>query len=95
MKKIFLLILFVICISCNYKIKDKKQLTLNLMEGVWRLSEFYHVANGDTIIKDTTKIQHKIYLNGYVMWNASPDSNLSEWHGFGTYTYKNDTIIEV
>ena len=87
-----LFLLIVICISCNTKMNTKK---LNPMEGVWELSHFYHLANGDTLIIDTTKVQHKIYSNGYVIWNTDPAPNASEWHGYGTYTYKNDTITEI
>jgi len=87
--------LLLICISCNSTINNKKVKKLNQMEGVWELSEFYHLANGDTIITDTTKVQHKFYLDGHVIWNTDPAEDTSEWHGYGTYTYKNDTIIEI
>ena len=82
-------------VSCNSKMNNKKVENLNSMEGVWELTHFYHLANGDTLITDTSKIQHKIYLNGHVIWNVDPVPNSSEYHGYGTYTYKNDTIIEI
>ncbi|WP_108868647.1 hypothetical protein [Aquimarina aquimarini] len=85
------LLILLICISCN----DKNVEDLNPMEGVWELSHFYHLANGDTLITDTAKVQHKIYLNGHVIWNTDPAPDSSEWHGYGTYTYKNDTVIEI
>ncbi|WP_103867477.1 hypothetical protein [Aquimarina sp. I32.4] len=85
------LLILLICISCN----DKNVEDLNPMEGVWELSHFYHLENGDTLITDTAKVQHKIYLNGYVIWNTDPAPDSSEWHGYGTYTYKNDTVIEI
>ncbi|MFC2110105.1 hypothetical protein ACFLRU_05755 [Bacteroidota bacterium] len=90
----FLFLLSLIFISCSSTTNNKKNEKINSMEGVWELSQFYHLANGDTIIIDTTKVQHKIYLNGHVIWNTDPDKNSSEWHGYGTYSYKNDTIIE-
>ena len=89
-----LLFLLLVCISCNSTI-NKKVNKLKPMEGVWELSEFYHLANGDTIIMDTTKVQHKLYLDGHVIWNTDPAPDASEWHGYGIYTYKNDTIIEI
>jgi len=88
-------LLLLICISCNSKTTDKEIKKLNPIEGVWELSHFYHLANGDTLITDTSKVQHKIYLNGYVIWNTDPAPDASEWHGYGTYTYKNDTITEI
>lgn len=88
-----LLFLAVIITSCNSAINNKKN--LDPMKGVWELNQFYHLMNKDTLVSDTTKVQHKIYLNGYVIWNTNPASDSSEWHGYGTYTYKNDTIIEI
>ena len=28
------------------------------------------------------------------MWTSDPAPDSSEWHGYGTYTYKNDTLTE-
>lgn len=95
-KRISVLILFLLSIfiftfeSCESK-QNKK---LDPMEGVWELTHFYHTANGDTLIIDTKKTQHKIYLDGFVIWNVSPTSKTDEWHGFGTYSFSNDTITE-
>ena len=57
-------LLIIICISCNSTNTDKEIKKRNPMEGVWELSQFYHLANGDTLISNTNKVQHKIYLNG-------------------------------
>jgi len=65
------------------------------LEGVWELTHFFNLANGDTLITNTSKVQHKMYLNGHVIWNTNPAPDGSEWHGYGTYTFKNDTITEV
>ncbi|MCK4699157.1 MAG: hypothetical protein KAT38_02435, partial [Bacteroidales bacterium] len=64
------------------------------MEGVWEQTNYYFLANGDTIFTSDTRVQHKIYLDGYVMWTADPAPDSSEWHGYGTYTYKYDTLTE-
>ena len=80
--------------SCDSKAENKKVKYIDDMEGVWGLSVFYQLANGDTLITNTSKVQHKIYLDGYVIWNTNPAPDASEWHGYGTYSYKNDTIIE-
>ena len=57
------------------------------MEGVWELTYFYLTANSDTLILNTNKTQHKIYLDGFVIWNVSPSNKTNEWHRFGTYNY--------
>lgn len=62
--------------------------------GVWQQTKSYTIWNGDTVNYHENLNQHKIYLNGYFMWNADPDPDSVEWHGFGTYKYKNDTLIE-
>jgi hypothetical protein len=49
---------------------------------------------GDTLVTIDTLVQHKIFLDGYVMWTRNPAIDSSEWHGYGTYTYKNDTLTE-
>ncbi|WP_405293529.1 hypothetical protein [Algibacter sp. Ld11] len=87
----YLILISLISMSCNSRTNEKK---IETMEGVWELSEFYHLANGDTLLIDTTKVQHKIYLDGHVIWNTDPAQDASEWHGYGTYTFQNDTIIE-
>ncbi|WBX74737.1 hypothetical protein PG913_06115 [Tenacibaculum pacificus] len=91
----FITLILVFYFSCESKLNDKKNKKLDPMEGVWELTEFHHLKNGDTLITDKNKVQHKIYLNGYVMWNTNPASDSSEWHGYGTYTYKKDTVIEI
>ncbi|MBU3025845.1 hypothetical protein [Zobellia galactanivorans] len=83
-----------LCVCCNSLPDDKSAKTGHPIEGVWELSHFYHLANGDTLSVDTSKVQHKIYLEGHVIWNTDPAPDASEWHGYGTYTFKNDTITE-
>ena len=90
----YLALISIVSIACGSRINSKKAENFNTMEGVWELSEFYHLANGDTLIVDTSKVQHKIYLDGYVIWNTDPAPDATEWHAYGTYTYKNDTITE-
>ena len=98
--KVFINIIIVniflcLLISCDIDKKNKKTEKYGPLEGVWKLSEFYTLANSDTILKNFTKIQHKIYLNGHVIWNTDPDENGIDWSGYGKYTFKNDTITEI
>ena len=83
-----------ICISCNATSNPEKGSNSSAIDGVWELSYFYNLGNGDTLSVDTSKVQHKIYLDGHVIWNTDPAADASEWHGYGTYTFKNDTITE-
>lgn len=68
--------------------------TSNKIDGVWKQTAYYKLANNDTIQKNFSKIQHKIYLDGYVMWNSDAGSDNIDWHGYGKYSIKKDTIIE-
>lgn len=49
---------------------------------------------GDTVWEAPEQDAHKLYLDGYVMWNSEPDPDSGEWYGFGTYELRGDTIIE-
>ncbi len=90
---LIILLLIGICISCKTSSTIAKN--TDPIQGVWELNKFYHIGNGDTLMIDTTKVQHKIYLNGHVIWNTDPASDATEWHGYGTYTFENNTITEV
>jgi len=105
MKKYNYAVLFVLtitlstfCISCNLQsnegASDQDVLTVDPVEGVWELSNRYWVMEDDTIYADEVGVQHKIYLDGFVMWTADPSPDSSEWHGYGTYQLSNDTLIE-
>ena len=90
--------LFLICIACNQKNHTTaSNETIELddpMEGVWKLISYCRLANEDTTFKSENSNEHKIYLDGFVMWNHDPDPDSSEWHGFGTYTYNNGMVTE-
>ncbi|WP_405608063.1 hypothetical protein [Polaribacter sp. Asnod1-A03] len=90
--KIFKIIFFLgltIFISCNSKV-DKK----DPLEGVWEQTNFFRLKEKDTILKDNSKIQHKIYLDGFLIWNSDAAKDSVEWHAYGTYKLKNDTLVE-
>ncbi|WP_281990087.1 hypothetical protein [Aquimarina aggregata] len=81
--------------SCKQKSEHTSiHKTIDPLEGVWKQTNFYRLSNSDTIISDSTKVQHKIYLDGYVMWTSNATIDSLEWHGYGTYTYKSDTLTE-
>ncbi|WP_405562151.1 hypothetical protein [Polaribacter sp. Asnod6-C07] len=88
-KAIILSVFLGLLVSCNNKNNVQAPL-----KGVWKLDAFYTLANSDTIVKEYNKVQHKIYLNGHVLWNTDTDKNGVDWSGYGTYTFKNDTITE-
>ncbi|CAM4334112.1 hypothetical protein ZORO111903_14210 [Zobellia roscoffensis] len=87
-------LLLLVLSSCGSTSSTAEAKNATLIDGVWKLSHFYNLANGDTLITDTSKVQHKIYMDGHVIWNTNPAPDGSEWHGYGTYTFKNDTITE-
>lgn len=89
MMKSVLLLALLLCISCNSTMDKKDKL-----EGVWKQTNFFRLKEKDTILKDNSKTQHKIYLDGFFIWNSDADKDSVEWHGYGTYTFKNDTLVE-
>lgn len=90
-----ILLLVLLFVSCNNK-KENTAITeqKSNLEGVWEQTNFFRLADNDTILKDNSKIQHKIYLDGYLIWNSNAGTDSLEWHGYGTYTFKNDTLVE-
>lgn len=92
-KFLFLSLAIVLFASCNTQDNGKNQ-NQDPLQGVWKLDAFYTLANADTIVKNYNKVQHKMYLNGYLIWNADTDENGVDWSGHGTYSFKNDTITE-
>ena len=64
------------------------------MVGVWEQIQSCFLVNGDTVEFNNNSVHHKIYLDGYVIWNSDPAEDSSEWHGYGTYRFNNDTLIE-
>lgn len=89
--------LFLICISCSEKMYTGASMAIepeDPMEGVWELISYCRLTNEDTTFKSETSSEHKIYLDGYFMWNHNPDPDGSEWHGFGTYTFQDGMVTE-
>ena len=90
--------IFLFCIACNQKTDTTtSNETIELidpMKGVWEQTNFYQLMHGDTLVSIDNLVQHKVFLDGYVMWTRNPAIDSSEWHGYGTYTYKNDTLTE-
>lgn len=90
--------LFTFCIACVQQTEEGTSTTdirsVDPIEGVWELTGRYWVLDDDTIYADEIGVQHKIYFDGYVMWNSDPGPDSSEWHGYGTYEFSNNTLIE-
>ena len=87
-----------LCFACNQKTDTSVQSEIiepiDPMEGVWEQTKSYQIWHVDTLNFHDSLIQHKIYLDGYVMWNADPEPDSTEWHGFGTYKYDNGVLTE-
>ena len=95
-----LFLLFPLCIACNQQsdegIFNEQNQDVDLIEGVWELTNQFWVKDGDTLLlgPDEIPVKHKIYLDGYVIWTNEPSFDSLEWHGYGTYRLTNDTLIE-
>lgn len=94
----FFLALFLICMACNKNnqavVSKGSSEPHDPLEGVWELISYCRLANEDTTFKSENSTEHKIYLDGFVMWNHDPDPDGSEWHGFGTYTFEEGMVTE-
>jgi hypothetical protein len=97
---ILLFSLSLFCFACNQQ-SDNSSFNKNVpdsstIEGVWELTNHYWVKDGDTLYSepDLVGVQHKMYLDGYVMWIADPLPDSTEKHGYGTYQLNMDTLIE-
>ncbi|MEN8879998.1 MAG: hypothetical protein ABF311_07490, partial [Polaribacter sp.] len=71
-KFLFVSLIIVLLASCNTQVNSKNQ-NQDPLQGVWKLDAFYTLANSDTIVKNYNKVQHKMYLNGHVLWNTDTD----------------------
>lgn len=93
--KVLFLVGGLVFVSCSTKNKKSSAvIDTDKLEGVWEQTNYFRLSGTDTILKDDTKVQHKIYLDGYFMWNSEAREDMKEWHGYGSYTLKNDTLIE-
>ncbi|WP_075602919.1 hypothetical protein [Saccharicrinis aurantiacus] len=86
---------FIIIMVAYLLICCENKPTAKSIEGVWELTNFYRIKEADTILNISDKVQHKIYLDGHVIWNVSSGPDSTEWHGYGTYTFENDTLTEI
>ncbi len=68
----------------------------NELEGIWQLQEWKIVNQDDTSVVQHQSRQHKIYFQGYYMWNREVPYDSVEWHGFGIYEIQaDDTLMEM
>lgn len=77
------------------KIPDANDKGLN---GTWELVGFYNYK--DNVVVDSFKTnsgarQLKMYTDTKVMWCKHMSADGSEWFGYGTYSYKDNTLTEV
>ncbi|MEP4533938.1 MAG: hypothetical protein ABJ004_12695 [Cyclobacteriaceae bacterium] len=73
---------------------DSGQLSI---EGIWELVDFDFYEN-EVIVSSAPLaegyVQHKIFMDGHVMWSRQVPTEEKEWYGFGSYEIKGDTLIE-
>ena len=91
--------------------KDKTELTTKVDEvqeipninsqklnGTWELVSFYNYNNNvvvDSFSTSSNSRQLKMYTDTKVMWCKYKPADSSEWFGYGTYNYKDNTLTEV
>ncbi len=92
----FVFLIFLMTIACNQQTETTPSPETNSpVEGVWEMTNHFYLLEGDTVyVIEDELTQHKVYLDGYVMWTSDPAPDSTEWHGFGIYELRNDTIIE-
>jgi len=95
-----LIVLFVSCndTNTNSMMKTNSVNTDLKLEGTWELIGHYNFK--DNVVVDSFKAsphfkQYKIYTDTKVMWCKYFPADSSEWFGYGSYNYKNDTLNEV
>ncbi len=67
------------------------------IEGVWKLTKITNTQDGETTTfsgDDLWVTQHKIYAHGHVMWTQVSNNNTVCAHGFGTYQFVDDMLVE-
>lgn len=70
----------------------------NGLNGTWELVSFYNYKDNvavDSFKSSSKSRQLKIYTDTRVMWCKHKPADSSEWFGYGTYNYHDNTLTEV
>lgn len=98
--RLILTALIALCFACNpsehHNPMHQDAIHMDPLAGVWEVSNQYYVKDGDTLYRDPDGIavDHKIYLDGFVIWASEAEADSTECQGFGTYELNNDMLIE-
>ena len=68
------------------------------LNGTWELVGFYNYKDNivvDSFNSSSSSRQLKMYTDTKVMWCKHKPADSSEWFGYGTYSYKDNTLTEV
>ena len=103
MKPILLFICIAFIFSCkNDSSNENNEPPINSentsLQGAWELVSYYNYReNGeiDTILSSKDNQQIKIYSDSKVMWGRERTSDTLDWFGYGNYSIKSDSLIEV
>lgn len=103
MKPILLFICIAFIFSCKKDSNNENNESPNnseiaSLQGAWELVSYYNYReNGeiDTISSSKDNHQIKIYSDSKVMWGRERSSDTLDWFGYGNYSIKNDSLIEV
>ncbi|WP_405569938.1 hypothetical protein [Winogradskyella sp. Asnod2-B02-A] len=106
--RILILILsFVFISSCKDQPKETSEIVeieeipninSKKLNGTWELVSFYNYKDNvvvDSFDTSSTSRQLKMYTDSKVMWCKHKPADSSEWFGYGTYNFKDNTLTEV
>jgi len=68
------------------------------LNGTWELVSFYNYKDNvvvDSFDTSSNSRQLKMYTDSKVMWCKHKPADSSEWFGYGTYNFKDNTLTEV
>ncbi|PYE82051.1 hypothetical protein DFQ11_102631 [Winogradskyella epiphytica] len=82
----------------NTEVEETSHKNTASLNGTWELVGFYNYK--DNKVVDTFNIsshfrQIKMYTDSKVMWCKFKPADSSEWFGYGTYKFEDNTLTEV
>lgn len=97
---LFITVISLIIFSCNNAKNENEAMPTNThtLAGTWEHTSTYKYVNGkinDTVKAKTDSRQIKIYTASKIMWCKHVKADSTDWFGYGNYTIKGDTLIEV
>ena len=80
------------------EVKEIPNVNSKSLNGTWELVSFYNYKDNvvvDSFDTSSNSRQLKMYTDSKVMWCKHKPADSSEWFGYGTYYFKDNTLTEV